>query len=288
MKNFRWILPSLFLLLASCQDDEDVIVQSLFDLSGAPLTYDDSKATRFLNVAAVSVEVSKVKPDNLRKIHSVSKQIKTSHPATELILFSETVLGWYIDDSDPVGYQRSVAETIPGPATDMIGALSDSLNTYISFGMTEIREGSLFNAQVLLNPNGELEAVHRKVHLTPEDKENQIQPSPKTPESVTVTTINDIRIGIIICADVSGFWLTEQLVKQKIELILHSMASEVAEFRIDPVSRQYNAWEVFANRVGNEGQRNYSGTVYVADPVGTKRTSETGKEFYVVHKVGVR
>jgi len=41
-----------FPLLVSC-GNKDTIIQSLYDISGAPLVYDDSGATKTLHVAAV-------------------------------------------------------------------------------------------------------------------------------------------------------------------------------------------------------------------------------------------
>jgi hypothetical protein len=61
----------ILLMLASCQQ-EDVIVQSLFDLSGAPLAYDDSQATRHLYVAAASIEPTLDKAQNLEQLKMVS------------------------------------------------------------------------------------------------------------------------------------------------------------------------------------------------------------------------
>lgn len=274
-------------MLISCQED-DVIVQSLFDLSGAPLHYDDSKATKFLNVATVSIHASREKDTNLAKIKAISREILSQHPETELLLFGETVLGWYIDENDPESYQRSIAESIPGPSTDAIAFLADSLNVHIVFGMTELQGDKLYNAQVFVNREGNIEAIHRKVNLTPEDKKNGITPALKIPENVTVVNINGIVTGMIICADVSSFWLTEQMIHQKVELILHSMAAVVPEFAIDPVSRQYKSWEVFSNRYGDELKWRYSGTIFIADPSGTIRTSGSGGEMYRVYKIGVR
>ena len=278
------IIPFIFLACAK----EDVIVQSLFDLSGAPLKYDDSKATRFLNVAAVSMEVSYEKDKNLQKMTAIIRNIKKEEPQTELILFGETILGWYIDDDNPVEYQQSVAEEIPGHATGLIGHLADSLNVYIVFGLTEINEGNVYNSQVIINHEGAIEALHRKINLTPEDLKNGFVPGEKSDNNVTTAIINNIKAGIIICADISSFYLTKQLTAKKTELILHSMASEVAEFKIDPVSRQFNAWEVFANRYGKEGKRHYSGTTYVADPSGTIRVTGSGKEIVKFCKLAVR
>ncbi|MGC9343682.1 MAG: carbon-nitrogen hydrolase family protein [Bacteroidales bacterium] len=275
------------LLFFSCQKD-DVIVQSLYDLSGAPLKYNDSKATRFLNVAAISIESSKSKTENLEKITQSIRKITIDEPEVELILFGETILGWYIDDENPLAYQHTVAESVPGPATDIISQLADSLNIYVAFGMSESDNGQLYNSQVLINPSGEIEAVHRKVNLTPEDLAGGFTEEARTQANVTVVNINNIRVGMIVCADVGSYWLTDQLVEQKAELILHSMASEVPEFAIDPVSRQFNAWEVFANRFGPEGDRQYSGTTFIADPSGMVRVSGGKKETIRTYKIGVR
>jgi (R)-amidase len=275
------------LLFFSCQKD-DVIVQSLYDLSGAPLKNDDSKATRFLNVAAISIVSSKRKTENLEKITQSIRKITIDEPEVELVLFGETILGWYIDDDNPVAYQLTISEPVPGPATDIISQLADSLNIYVAFGMTESDNGQLYNSQVLINPSGEIEAVHRKVNLTPEDLASGFTAGRKTQANVTVVHINNIRVAMIVFADVNGYWLTEQLTEQKVELILHSMASEVPEFAIDPVSRQFNAWEVFANRFGTEGDRQYSGTTFIADPSGTVRVSGGEKETIKTYKIGVR
>ncbi|CAN5592265.1 hypothetical protein BH23BAC1_BH23BAC1_48800 [soil metagenome] len=105
-QSTRSLLLAILLLAAftSCQKEE-VIVQSLLDLSGAPLAYDDSKATKFLNVAVNSMEVSREKSVNILKIKSKSIEIKLHHPETELILFGESFLGWYINDEMPQAYQ---------------------------------------------------------------------------------------------------------------------------------------------------------------------------------------
>jgi predicted amidohydrolase len=273
--------------LAGCQE-ENVIVQSLLDLSGAPLSYDDSQANKFLNVVSASIQVSHDKASNIAELKRICNLASREHPETELILFGESILGWYVDEEDPEGYQQKIAEPIPGPATQTLAMLADSLNIYLVFGLTEKRRDTLFNSQVLLNPSGQLEAVHRKIHLTPEDLENGMEAGAKSEENITLVTINDIRCGMIVCADQSGYWLTEQLVNKEVELILHSLASQVSEFSFDPVARQFNAWEVFANRYGQEGSRLYSGTTYIADPAGTIRSGASGSALYMYHRIAVR
>jgi N-carbamoylputrescine amidase len=288
-KNYsKTLLFVLFLTsVISCQKN-DTIVQSLFDLSGAPLKYDDSNASKHLNVAAVSIKCSKDKSKNIEKIKQRATQAKVLYPKTELILFGESVLGWYIDDDNPKPYQEQIAESIPGPATDSISKIAFNLGCYIGFGLTEKNGDNLYNSFVLINPDGEIEAIHRKVNITPEDELGGIIPASKVDSSVTIVEINNIKAAMIICADVNGFWLSEKLISNNVELILHPMASEVPMFKIDAVSRQFNAWEVFANRYGSELERSYSGTCFIADPAGTIRVGGSENEGFYYYKIGVK
>lgn len=282
----RYVSILLILLSCSCQED-DAIVQSLFDLSGAPLSFDDSNAGRHLDIVAVSMICSKDKEENVDRICSKAIEAKNTYPEAELILFGESVLGWYIDDENPEPYQRSIAETIPGPATDSIAKIAKLLECHIGFGLTEANNGKLYNAFVLVDPDGEIVAVHRKVNLAPEDIMGGITPAAEHDSSVTMVQINNINVGMIICADANGVWLTQELVEREVEVMLHPMASEVPMFKIDAGSRQFNAWEVFANRYGKELDRNYSGTTFIADPSGSIRIGDSGKEGFCFYNIGV-
>jgi len=282
----RFLMIIVALSCFSCQED-DTIVQSLFDLSGAPLLYDDSNADRRLKVVAVSMICSKDKGENLDRISGKSLEAKNRYPEAELILFGESVLGWYIDDEHPELYQRFIAETIPGPATDSVSSIAKMLGCHIGFGLTETNNGVLYNSFVLLDPDGEIVATHRKVNLAPEDILGGITPAAEIDSSVTMVQINKIRVGMIICADANGVWLTRELTDRGVEVILHPMASEVPMFKIDAGSRQFNAWEVFANRYGNELGRQYSGTTFIADPSGCIRIGDSGKEGFYFYNIGV-
>jgi len=279
-------LPLLFIVLfiAAC-GDSDRIIQGLMDISGAPLEYDDSKATKHLNVASVCMSCSRDKQENLQKMTGILRRIKTEKPATRLVVFGETILGWYYDPVNPVAYQKNIAETIPGPATDKIGALADSLNMYIAFGLTERSdEGeNFYNSLVLLNPKGEIEAVHSKVSLINWDEKSGFTPG----KQKTVVTIDGIKTGMIICSDIQSVKLVRELVGDNIKIIIHALASDALEFRIDAVARQFNAWAIIANRCGDEEENSYSGNCYIADPAGTIRVGGQGIERVEYYRIGV-
>lgn len=160
------LLTSFFALKCG---DSDTIIQSLMDISGAPLVYDDGQARKHLNVAAVCLQCSKDKAENLARIQQMIHKIMRERPETELIVFGETILGWYYNPDDLQNYQRSMAETIPGATSDCISALADRYNVNIVFGLGELNNGHLYNTQVLINADGNIEAIHRKYHLIDED-----------------------------------------------------------------------------------------------------------------------
>jgi len=179
VKNLRQFFLFFVLLTLTACEDEDIIVQSLFDLAGAPLEYDDSQATKFINVAAATLEVSKNKPENLAKIRQTIIQTIEQNTEIELILFGETILGCWYEKENPYAYQLDIAEPIPGPSTNSIAQLADSLNIYVGFGISELKEGNLFNSQVIINPDGNIEAIYRKFTMTKEDEESGFTPADK-------------------------------------------------------------------------------------------------------------
>ncbi len=110
--------------------------------------------------------------------------------------------------SDPVGrgiregdfpVQR-VAETVPGPSTRRLALLADELNIYLCAGLIEVASNAYYNAQVLISPQGELIAHHRKKSLwTPGDAE--WCSTGTLPVTVVKTEFGNLP-GLMICFDV--------------------------------------------------------------------------------------
>ena len=89
-----------------------------------------------------------------------------------LVLFSETALTGFVASGDPVR-DLPLAEPIPGPATDALGALARRRGIWLGFGTYE-RERSwlgtrargvdrLYDAAVLLGPDGAVRLHYRRV-----------------------------------------------------------------------------------------------------------------------------
>ena len=281
------LLLLLIPLMVSC-GSKNTIIQSLYDISGAPLVYDDSGATKILHAAAVCMRCSQDKEENLSAMEAMIDSIAAAHADIELIVFGETILGWYYEPEDPQGYQWALAEPITDPpiagtAVERIAARADTHNIHIVFGMGEVDGGRLYNTQVLLAPDGTIQAKHRKIHFVDTDQSGGFAAwnrDTADPLSLTITDINGIRAAMLICADVSDVWLATEINERGVDLIIHSLASFEPAFTIDAVSRQFNAWEIFANRCGREADTEYAGNCYIADPAGTIRAGGEGAERY--------
>ena len=92
------------------------------------------------------------------------------------------------------------AEPIPGPTTDYFGGLARSNKLHIALSLYE-RDGHLiYNAAVLLGPDGRLIGKYRKVCLPPGEVEAGIAPGSEYPVFDTAFG----RVGLMVCYD--GFF----------------------------------------------------------------------------------
>ncbi len=95
---------------------------------------------------------------------------------------------------------EDAAETIPGPATEYFGQLAKQHHLHIVLSLYE-RDGHLiYNAAVLLGPDGGLIGKYRKVCLPPGEAANGIAPGKDYP--VFDTTFG--KVGMMVCYD--GFF----------------------------------------------------------------------------------
>lgn len=90
-----------------------------------------------------------------------------------------------------------LAEPIPGPTTRRLGEAARAANCWVVAGLAEDRDGVLYNSAVLLNREGKVAGVYRKVHLPREEWKQGITPGSEYP--VFATDFGTI--GIFICYD---------------------------------------------------------------------------------------
>jgi predicted amidohydrolase len=137
------------------------------------------------------------KTKNLKKIEKTVTGVKSR--TADLVIFPELSLtGYTIRDQI-----YELAETIPGPATNILEKLAKKTGKYIVFGMPELSEkarATVYNSAVLVGPKG-LIGKYRKMYLPTHsifEEKRYLRPGYQT--AVFDTKLG--KIGLIICYDI--------------------------------------------------------------------------------------
>lgn len=173
-----------------------------FDPSGPP-------PKRLVRLAAAHFRPKggKSAADNVRLLKPLIKE--AADEKADLIVFGELVTVHNIPDS------KAAAETIPGPTTHQLGELARKYKLYIVAGMPERDGHLLYNAAVLLSPDGKLVGKYRKVVVTSGEARDGITPGKDYP--VFQTRFG--KLGIMICYDLFFPEVSRQLADRGAEII---------------------------------------------------------------------
>jgi predicted amidohydrolase len=278
------LVPWTLLALTASSCDPDLLVPNFADANSATLGYDDSGADLWLKVATVALDVSRDPEENLAAMEAQVTAILEDDPEVELVLFGETTLGWYYVPDDAEPYQRTLAQPIPGDATDRVAALAAGQGVAIAFGMAEENGEELYNSLVLIDEQGEIAALARKQALIPWDVQSGYTPG----EETTIVELGELSIGLAICNDTSHQPLVEHLAAEEVDIILHAWATNLGNGSdVDPLARMTGAWVVASNRYGDEGEQRYNGDIFVSDPAGTRRVQQRDQAGWLSFDMGV-
>ena len=114
----------------------------------------------------------------------------------------------YFNYLGPVEGYPEVAESIPGPTTNRLGALAKELHVTVHIGsMLELslEPGKFFNTSVVLNESGHVAASYRKAHLFDIDVPGEVVF--KESDAITagnqfvVVECSGLRLGMSVCFD---------------------------------------------------------------------------------------
>jgi N-carbamoylputrescine amidase len=205
---------------------------------------------------------------------------------------------YFCQSEDPSHFD--LAESIPGPSTDVLCKLAGSLGVVLIGSLFERRtEGLYHNTAVVIDDQGELLGSYRKMHI-PDDPLYH-EKFYFTPGDLGFKSFNTRfgRLGVMICWDQ---WFPEaaRLTALSGARILFYPTAIGWQFDEGPQvdAAQHDAWEtvqrghaisngVFvaaANRVGREGGIEFYGQSFVADPFGAvlARASSSQEEILLV------
>ena len=237
-----------------------------------------------VHVGLVQMTCTASKEENLRK--AIEKTREAAAKGAQIVCLQELFTSLYFCDEE--NYDNfSLAETIPGPSTDSLGALAKELGVVIIASSFEKRAQGLYhNTTAVLDADGTYLGKYRKMHIP--DDPAYYEKFYFTPGDLgyKIFKTKFATLGVLICWDQ---WYPEAAritALMGAEILFYPTAIGWATAQDEATNtEQYNAWQtiqrshsvangvhvVSVNRVGFEqdGAMKFWGGSFVSNPFGS-------------------
>ncbi len=210
-----------------------------------------------------------------RNIDTATRLIREGAAAgAQVVMTPEVALSGFVGGDA----ERAMAEAIPGPSTDHFAALARELDCYILVGLSELRDGHLYNAMVTIDRQGEVVGVMRKVHINRHEIPGGWRNGSEFPVWRFETETGAFTGGIMICYDREHPESARLLMLQGADVIFNPLACPCPT---DDIHRCLLRTRAFENEVYlcmvNHAAPRENGHSMVIDPEGTI-VEEAGEE----------
>lgn len=135
------------------------------------------------------------KLDNLKTAIRLIRE--AAGKGAQIVMSPEVVLTGFVGGDE----EKKMAEPIPGKTTDALSELAEELDIYIIFGLSEYYDGHIFNSMVVIDRNGVVMGVMRKVHINKYETPGNWRNGSEFPVWNFKTVTGTFCGGIMICYD---------------------------------------------------------------------------------------
>jgi predicted amidohydrolase len=194
-----------------------------------------------------------------------------------LVVFPECTLTGYCFPSKEAAWP--LAETLPGPATEVVALQCRRLGVWVVFGLLEREErsGALFNACALVGPEG-FQAGYRKIHRPCLGVDRFTTPGDRP---FAVHDLGGLRLGMNICYDGSFPEASRVLTLLGADLVVlptnwPTGARSAAQYLVAARALENHIYYAAVNRVGEEGGFRFIGQSRIVDYNGEVLAGSTG------------
>jgi predicted amidohydrolase len=235
------------------------------------------------NAAQVTVAAVQTDPrlgdvaGNLDRIASWIR--RAANEGAELVVFPECAVNGYRYDSREEALRD--AQTVPGPATDVLEGVAAETGVHIAVGIVERDGDRLYNCAALIGPDGFV-TKYRKTHIPFQAVDRFVTPG-DIPLHVVETPIG--RVGMLICYDLRFPEPARVLALSGVQIIanltnLPPPGWVQPEFIFRARAAENRVWLVCADRVGTERGVEFIGRSAIVGPSGVTlaEASESAEE----------
>ncbi len=224
-------------------------------------------------IALIQQPASGSRGENINK--GVAATRAAAGNGANLLCFSELAFDRFYP-AQPAGPDRdTLAETIPGPTTDVFTALARELEVVIVLNFLEMDGGKTFDSSPVIDADGAILGSTRMVHVPdyPGFHEKGYYTPGDRGAPVYDTAIG--RIGVAICYDRHYPEYMRALAVAGAELVLTPQAGAADEWpaglfeaEMQVAAFQNGFFTALCNRVGKEPTMDFAGESFVCNPAG--------------------
>ena len=240
------------------------------------------KNTRnIVTVGLIQMSCGEKPASNLKK--AVARIGEAAQDGAQIICLQELFRSQYFCQTEDIKL-FSLAETIPGPTTDVLSKLAKQKKVVIVASLFEKRAAGLYhNTAVIINADGKIVGKYRKMHIP--DDPLYYEKFYFTPGDLGFQThdTNFGKVGALVCWDQ---WFPEAARLTALSgsqfLFYPTAIGWLPDEKQEMNQAQHSAWEtiqrahaisnglyvIVVNRVGKEGNLTFWGQSFVADPFG--------------------
>lgn len=232
----------------------------------------------------VALGVHRLQPDRAASLATlVALAREAADNGAALVLFAETALTGFVGTGDPA-HDLPLGEPVPGPATTVLAGVARACQLWIGIGLYERQGDHLYDAAVLLAPDGTLALHYRRMdpHLHWPHNDPAIY---RQGDDVTVADTPFGRCAFLLCGDLFNDAVLARLRAAAPDLVLVPFArgfdSEVADaadwdgreqFRYAARVRQAGVPALLVNSLGSQASSHDAfGGAMVVDATGLIR-----------------
>jgi len=218
---------------------------------------------RFLNVGIIQQSISEDTVDNLRYIEEKVDSMMNGVHAPELVVGVEGGIGYF------------TPEMIPGPITDFLCGIAKKHGIYFVPGTMyeaapELEDGMFYNSAPVINPQGEIVAVYRKMAPW---RPSEANTAPGKDYVVFDIPEKNTKVGVQICYDMNFPEISRNQTLMGAEVLLKLTQDPEELYALNkPVhfarALENQAYFVSTNTCGRFGNFSLYGNSLVVNPEG--------------------
>jgi N-carbamoylputrescine amidase len=170
---------------------------------------------------------------------------------------------------NPVGENKlDLAETIPGPTTDIFTKIAKELGVVIILNLYEKENHKTYDSSPVIDADGTILGVTRMVHIT--DYKCFHEKDYYTPGNNGAPVYNTKygKIGVAICYDRHFPEYMRALAIKGAEIVFIPQAGAIGEWSVRVAAFQNGYFTALCNRVGEEECLTFAGESFICDPDG--------------------